>query len=1140
MLLARSAPIAPLSGGKAPLADGVLALSRGPLKVPHMTAITERLNSFERRLRSLEVELDDLRQIVAEEVQPASPEREPEKPGWAYFETPKLPPPPPSPKPKPALTLTEPRPERGSVREPAPRPAAPPPPPPPPAPPRELDLSFLFSARALAWTGGAVTLLGIVFFFVLSVQRGWIGPSLRVGLGAAASALVFGAGVWARRRYGDVYSTYAAVGAGIAGGYATLLAAAALYDLLPAPLALVLAGAIAGVGVATSVAWRSETIAGLGLIGAILVPLVALTQGGLSSLGTAFVAVVLAGTIAVALRQEWWTLLGAAAIASAPQIEVLMLDAQGRHGRAVALAVTFWLLYAAAGVAGHLRRRATALTAEPSAFLVFSGAFAGNACAILFDGRAQGLALLGVALAYAALAAVLFAKQRDLSALATAVALGIGGVAAADLLNGDALTVAWAAEASVLAWLARRVRELRFQLASLVWLGLAVAHTIAIDAPPRDLFVASDSPARGLIAVVAVAIAAALVALHTGEWDETDEQRGILRPLSRLLDDLRASQDGLRAVASWLAGALALYAGSLAILGIAEWTGDDVDTAFDWGHVGIAALLGLAGLACVRAGFRAAGLTILGGATVLVITYEPTFVAQTPRGYAFLAVALAAFLASFDEGIGEEIGVTLLAAGLILGGAGAAWLLDGTPLALVWSAEAAALAYVGHRTNRLHVSLGAFAWLGVAAVHALVVDAPPRDFVLPTAHPWQGIPALLALGAAGLAVAVLASERSVRLTSTVVACAAPLYAASLGLLEALPFDWGHVAVAGLWGGLGLAAVLAGRRTAGLALGAATVALTAEAVLELAPEPRSYALLVIAASTMLIGYFHGRVEISLAATILSIPIAAGGFVALLEGTEFGLAMLGVAAAHVALAAGAFRRDRDLSTVHWVTALVVAVPASAIVLDGTWLVLAWTAAAAGLALLPRALDEERFEPASFAYLALSAVWTLTLLARPDLLVRVHAHPGAGAPAALLVAAAAAVYASRATALRAHTWWASGTLAVYGVSLALLELFRHLGDASPTTAYQRGHTAVSALWGLIGLALLYAGLQRSVRALQLGGFALFGISLAKLFVFDLTMLSSVARAFSFLAVGAVLLLGGFFYQRLTQPPDTEHAVS
>ncbi len=44
------------------------------------------------------------------------------------------------------------------------------------------------------------------------------------------------------------------------------------------------------------------------------------------------------------------------------------------------------------------------------------------------------------------------------------------------------------------------------------------------------------------------------------------------------------------------------------------------------------------------------------------------------------------------------------------------------------------------------------------------------------------------------------------------------------------------------------------------------------------------------------------------------------------------------------------------------------------------------------------------------------------------------------------------------------------------------------------------------------------------------LFGLTLAKIFLYDLATLSPVARALSFLAVGAVLLLGGFFYQRLS----------
>lgn len=77
--------------------------------------------------------------------------------------------------------------------------------------------------------------------------------------------------------------------------------------------------------------------------------------------------------------------------------------------------------------------------------------------------------------------------------------------------------------------------------------------------------------------------------------------------------------------------------------------------------------------------------------------------------------------------------------------------------------------------------------------------------------------------------------------------------------------------------------------------------------------------------------------------------------------------------------------------------------------------------------------------------------------------------------------------------------------------------------------------ALWGLLGLALLYLGLTRGRRALRVGGFALFAVSLSKIFPYDLPTLSSVTRALSFLAVGAVLLLGGFFYQRLASHADT-----
>ena len=104
------------------------------------------------------------------------------------------------------------------------------------------------------------------------------------------------------------------------------------------------------------------------------------------------------------------------------------------------------------------------------------------------------------------------------------------------------------------------------------------------------------------------------------------------------------------------------------------------------------------------------------------------------------------------------------------------------------------------------------------------------------------------------------------------------------------------------------------------------------------------------------------------------------------------------------------------------------------------------------------------------------------------------------------------------------------LYALSLGILEIAERVSTASVETDFERGHTAVSGLWALVGLALLVVGLLRGSRAIRYGGLALFGLSLAKIFLYDLSSLSSVARAFSFILVGGLLLAGGFFLQRLS----------
>jgi uncharacterized membrane protein len=431
---------------------------------PETSAVLRMLEDFARRIGALEREVADLRRAVR-----GAPSSTP---------APHLPLPPPEPAMAPPAQVAPPTaPPRPAV---PPRPAAPPARrPPEPAWWSGLTFADLFGAKVLAWLGGVVTLLGIVFFFVLAVNRGWIGPVARVSLGAIASAVVFSGGLYLHRRYGRVYSAYAAVGAGIAGGYATLLAATLLYDLLADWAALLVAAAIAGIAVTAALAWSSELVAGLGLVGATLAPAaVGLEHGELTAAGTAFAALVFAGTAIVALDRNWQPLLGAGVVASLPQAAVFLGQAHATEWDVVAVSAVFWLLYLASAIGLQVRLRTADLAPLPATLVLVGAVFAGAAGVAQFTGRGQGVALVTVAAVYGAAASLLFrrARDRDLSALLAVAGLALAAFGLAALLSGPALAIAWAAEAAVLAWLARRAGELRYQLAALAYLTAALVQ----------------------------------------------------------------------------------------------------------------------------------------------------------------------------------------------------------------------------------------------------------------------------------------------------------------------------------------------------------------------------------------------------------------------------------------------------------------------------------------------------------------------------------------------------------------------------------------------------------------------------------------------------------------------------------------
>jgi uncharacterized membrane protein len=83
------------------------------------------------------------------------------------------------------------------------------------------------------------------------------------------------------------------------------------------------------------------------------------------------------------------------------------------------------------------------------------------------------------------------------------------------------------------------------------------------------------------------------------------------------------------------------------------------------------------------------------------------------------------------------------------------------------------------------------------------------------------------------------------------------------------------------------------------------------------------------------------------------------------------------------------------------------------------------------------------------------------------------------------------------------------------------------SPEAMFQSQivQAGIALLWGLCGLVAMVTGTRSRRRALWLGGAALMGVVVAKLFLVDLSNTGTMARIVSFITVGLLLLVVGYF---------------
>ena len=100
---------------------------------------------------------------------------------------------------------------------------------------------------------------------------------------------------------------------------------------------------------------------------------------------------------------------------------------------------------------------------------------------------------------------------------------------------------------------------------------------------------------------------------------------------------------------------------------------------------------------------------------------------------------------------------------------------------------------------------------------------------------------------------------------------------------------------------------------------------------------------------------------------------------------------------------------------------------------------------------------------------------------------------------------------------------------LNAALIRTLHHnLG--APITAYGITHStfvqsSLSIFWGVLGFAAMTLGGEAKWRYVWIVGAALMGVVVAKLFFVDLSSIGTLARIASFLTVGLLLLITGYF---------------
>jgi uncharacterized membrane protein len=250
------------------------------------------------------------------------------------------------------------------------------------------------------------------------------------------------------------------------------------------------------------------------------------------------------------------------------------------------------------------------------------------------------------------------------------------------------------------------------------------------------------------------------------------------------------------------------------------------------------------------------------------------------------------------------------------------------------------------------------------------------------------------------------------------------------------------------------------------------------------------------------------------------------------------LVGISLVAVHVAVAAWLRSRHVPAALHALAVAFALLAATvgIELDGAWLTAAWAAEGAAVMWIGLRLARDWFRAAGAALMILAAGrWIVLSVLQP---VPAAFQLFANEPTALGVWLILLLYLlAWLHRSRGYPHTIAALLVCASVATVILlttqnQAYWEIRGASYADASFASQLALSLVWAIYGGILIAVGIRLGYSPIRYTAIALFGLTVVKVFLADLAGLQGIYRVLGLLAVGAILLVVSFLYQRRKTP--------